>query len=341
MKITKLLFRSILFISFLSVLVACGNSGGTSNPSSSNDTSSEQEIAEFNYPEKQLNMIVAFGPGGGNDLISRTLADILQKYDIYGNNIVVENREGGSGAIGWSYVKNQEGNEYVATSTSGNFISTPLISDTDWNYADFTPVGLLAQDAMFLVVRADTEFDTVDKFVEVAKAERLIIGGTGAAGPSRVVAGLFAEEADIDFEYVPFNDAGQMVTALTSGSVDAIVSNPAEVGGQLTAGNLVALAFSAEKRNESYPDVPTFMEQGYEFSFALPRGIVLPPNVSTEVQEWWIDALKEAIEAPEWAEYLEQNGILGFNLWGDDFKEYLEQTNSDFERILRETGAIE
>ncbi len=297
--------------------------------------------AQTNYPSQPLNYTIAFGPGGGNDLMSRVVVEILNKHKLYGSqNIIVTNRAGGSGAIGYSFVKQKAGSSYDITSTSGNFISTPLVSNTDWKFSDFSPIGLLASDAMFLVVRTDSGINTVADFVNRAKQKKPLIGGTGAAGPSRVVAGLFSEKAGIEFTYMPAQTGGQMVTALTSGSVDAIVANPSEVAGQITAGNFRAFGYSAQKRSAVYANVPTFIEQGVNFSFSLPRGLVLAPNAPADVQAWWIETMKKVIETPEWKEYLQTNSLSGTYLWGQDFAVHLKETNDAFERILRQIGAV-
>ncbi|MGZ2257146.1 Bug family tripartite tricarboxylate transporter substrate binding protein [Roseobacter sp. A03A-229] len=293
------------------------------------------------YPTERLTYTIAFGPGGGNDRMSRTVVDILRSYDLYGGDIVVENREGGSGAVGFSYVSQKAGDPYRLTSTSGNFIGTPLVADTDWTYADFTPIGLLASDAMLLVVRSDSDFVDVDAFVEAANAGRITIAGSGSAGPERVTAALFAKAAGIEFEYVPIGSGGELVTALTSGSVDAVVANPSEVAGQLDAGTLKALAFSDSARSTNNPDVPTFMELGYDFSFSLPRGVVMPADLDPSVQEWWISTLKQVIDTPEWQEYLAKNGMSGNPIWGADFAAYLEETSAQYRAVLVEIGAIE
>ncbi|MEM9637660.1 MAG: tripartite tricarboxylate transporter substrate binding protein [Pseudomonadota bacterium] len=293
------------------------------------------------YGTERLTYTIAFGPGGGNDRMSRTVVDILRSYDLYAGDIVVENREGGSGAVGFSYVANRKGDPQRLTSTSGNFIGTPLVSDTDWTYADFTPVGLLASDAMLLVVRSDAGFDSVGAFVDAANAGRVTIAGSGSAGPERVTAELFAQAADIEFEYVPIGSGGELVTALTSGSVDAVVANPSEVSGQLEAGTLVALAFSDTARSTNNPDVPTFMELGYDFSFSLPRGVVMPGDVDPEVQDWWITTLQQVIETPEWQEYLVKNGMSGNPIWGAEFATYLEATSAQYRATLVSIGAIQ
>jgi len=292
------------------------------------------------YGSERLTYTIAFGPGGGSDRMSRTVVDLLRSYELYAGDIVVENREGGSGAVGFSYVARQEGDPQRLTSTSGNFIGTPLISDTDWTYADFTPVGLLASDAMLLVVRSDSDFDSVEAFVEAANAGRVTIAGSGSAGPERVTAELFAQAAGIEFEYVPIGSGGELVTALTSGSIDAVVANPSEVSGQLEAGALTALAFSDTERSTNNPDVPTFMELGYDFSFSLPRGVVMPSGVDAEVQEWWISTLKQVVETPEWQEYLSKNGMSGNPIWGEEFGAYLEETSAQYRATLVSIGAI-
>ncbi|EGR0268102.1 tripartite tricarboxylate transporter substrate binding protein [Vibrio alginolyticus] len=295
---------------------------------------------DMDYPKERLNYTIAFGPGGGNDLMSRTLVDILKKYEYYPKNIRVDNLAGGSGAVGFNYVAQQKGNPYHVTSTSGNFLGTPLISNTGWTYEDFTPIGLLAQDAMFLVVRADSQFKTAAEFVEYAKSNRVVMGGTGAAGPERVVASLFAEKAGFEFDYVPSQDGGGMVTSLTSHSVDAIVANPSEVSGQIKAGNFRPLAYSEAQRSTVYIDVPTFKEQGYDFAFSLPRGVVMPKDMSQEVQQWWIDTLKKVVVTDEWKSYLKTNSLSGNTVWGADFEKNLANTNADFKRVLTQIGAI-
>lgn len=297
-------------------------------------------LAADDYPTERLNYTIAFGPGGGNDRMSRTLVDILKKYDLYPDNIVVENREGGSGAVGFSYVKRQAGNPYFATSTSGNFIGTPLVSDTDWNYENFTPIGLLASDAMFIVVRSDSEFKTLEDLVMAAKNGRVTIAGSGSAGPERVTASLFANAAGIEYEYVPIGSGGELVTALTSGSVNAVVANPSEVSGQMEAGAFTALAFSDSARSTNHSDIPTFRELGYDFDFSLPRGVVLPPELDSSVQDWWVATLQKAVETPEWQDYLVTNGMSGNPIWGEDFGAYLEDTSAKYEEVLKEIGAI-
>ena len=166
------------------------------------------------------------------------------------------------------------------------------------------------------------------------------VGGTGATGPDRVVAGLLAEAANIRFTYVPFQNGSGLVTGLTSRSLDAVVANPSEVMGQVAAGNFRVLAYSGESRSTAYPEVQTFTEQGYAVEFALPRGIVMPSEIPPDVRDWWVAVLKEVVATEEWQRYLQSNSLSAAELWGNEFEEFLDMTDSEYRRILTAFGAI-
>lgn len=120
-----------------------------------------------------------------------------------------------------------------------------------------------------------------------------------------------------------------------------MVANPSEVAGQLDAGTLTALTFSDSARSTNNPDVPTLKELGYDFSFSLPQGVVMPNELDPAVQDWWVSTLKKVVETPEWQEYLVKNGMSGNPIWGDDFATYLAQTSTQYRATLVEIGAIE
>lgn len=151
-------------------LAACG--GGESGGGSAGGSADA-------YPSEPLDWTIAFGPGGGNDIMARTMVDILQKEELYPENIEVQNREGGSGATGWGYLFSQEGEGYGISTTSGSFITTPLQADTGWQPTDFTPVGLFATDDAVFLVPGNSPIEDWDGWVEAAKSDRLVVGGIG------------------------------------------------------------------------------------------------------------------------------------------------------------------
>jgi putative tricarboxylic transport membrane protein len=293
------------------------------------------------YPSETLDWTIAFGPGGGNDIMARTLIEILDKYDLYGPNIVATNRAGGSGAVGWGYLNAQAGNDYGISTTSGSFITTPLLSDTGWTYRDFTPIALLAADDLVLLVRGESEFETLDQFVDYARENPVSIGGIGAVNVDFIVPTIFAEQAGFEFDYVSFNASGELNTGLLSGALTAIVSNPGEILGLLDSGDMRALAFSGVETPEALGDIPTFDSYGYHIGVSMPRGLILPPDVSDEARDFWIETMQFVVTTPEWEEYIDSNLLTENIVFGDEFIAFLDGVVANFETILREAGAID
>lgn len=322
------LIATVGSLALCTTLAACGGGGSTGESAG-------------NYPSEDLDWTIAFGPGGGNDIMARTMVDIIEQYDLYPEDIQLTNREGGSGATGWGYLFNQEGSGYGISTTSGSYITTPLQADTGWTYKDFTPVGLFATDDALFVVPGDSKLETWEDWVAQAKSqERVVLGGIGTVNVDYILHEKLAEAAGYEFEYVPFNEEGQLQTALLSGALDAMVSNTGSILGQVEAGEVKPLLFTGPERLEATPDVPTGEEKGIKDLPAMPRGMILPPDAPAEAQQWWIDTMKEVVETPEWAEYIESNYLAENVQWGDDFQSFLETTVTEFETTLDEAGAL-
>jgi len=310
-------------------LAACGGTGG-----------SEGEAAS-DYPEEPLEWTVAFGPGGGNDIMSRTIVDILKKEKLYTEDITVENIDAGSGAVGWGKVYANTGDPYSISSTSGSFLTTPLESDTGWTPEDFTHIGLLAQDASLFLTHKDSGLDTWEKWVQYAKSQgKVAVGGIGVVNIDLILHEELARQAGYEIEYIPFNEESQLITGLSSGSLDAVTSNPAEVLGQVESGDLNPLLYTGDEPMPGMEEVPTAGDKGYTDMVTTPRGVILPPGVSAEERQWWIDTLKKVVQTPAWQKYLKDNNLSPDERWGDDFTQYIAQTETDLEKRLREFGAL-
>ncbi len=295
------------------------------------------------YPsaDETLDWTIAFGPGGGNDIMARSIIEILNKYDLYDGEISAENRAGGSGAVGWGYLYGQDGNAYGISTTSGSFVTTPLQADTPWQPESFTPVALLATDDLVLVVNGDSEIDTIDEFIANAKANPTNIGGTGSVNVDFIVPTLFAEKAGFEFDYVSFNSMSEQTTALLSNALDAMVGNPGEILGLIESGDLKPLVFSGQTTPAALEGVPTMGSIGFDIGVSMPRGLILAPNAPAEAQEWWINTMKEVVQTPEWGEYIASNTLTPTVLYGEDFRQFLVNTKNGFEVVLREVGAID
>lgn len=295
------------------------------------------------YPsaDETLDWTIAFGPGGGNDIMARSIIDILTKYELYPGNIRAENRAGGSGAVGWGYLYGQSGNPYGVSTTSGSFVTTPLQADTPWQPEDFTPVALLATDDLVLVVNGDSDIQNIDQFIARAKESPMNIGGTGTVNVDFIVPTLFARNAGFEFDYVSFNSMSEQTTALLSNALDAMVGNPGEILGLIESGDLRALVFSGQTVPKALTGVPTMGELGYDVGVSMPRGLILPPDAPAEAQAWWIETMKKVVATPEWDDYIASNTLTPTVIYGEDFRTFLSNTKNGFGEVLREVGAIQ
>lgn len=326
----KLLLSFVLVITS-AILFACSGSQGADEGKKITTSGSLGS-----YPSETLNVIIPFGAGGGTDLYIRKIMEIMDSEGIYTKNIKIENREGGSGATGWGFFATQTGNPYYVSPTSASLFTTPLVAEVNFSYESFTPIALMGADDLYFLVNANSEYETLDDFIAAAGKKRMKIGGVGQVSDEMIIPSLFAKEAGFEFDYVPFQSAGELATALLSDSLDAIVGNPARSLGQIQGGLMKPLAFSGLERIEHTPDVPTFIELGYEVNLSQPRGILLPGGVDEEVKQWWIKAMKQVAETEEWKKYLSENGMSKYMLYGDEFSEFLKQTSDTFKASLED-----
>jgi putative tricarboxylic transport membrane protein len=313
------------------LVAACGEGGGQPDR--------EGADASGPYPQERLNWTIAFGPGGGNDVMARTFIDILGKYGLYPHPIIATNRAAGSGAQGWGYVFNQTGNPYHISTTSGSFITTPIQAQTSWGPTSFTPIALLATDDVALLVLDGSEAAQLGDFVQLARTRPVTLGGMGSVNVDFMVARQFAGAAGFEFRYVPFNSQGELTAALLSKTLDAAMSSPGAALGLLRSKDVRALAYSGREVPPVLGEVPTFAAQGYpKATMSMPRGLILAPGVSQEVQDWWIAVVKKVVETPEWKAYLERELLTADVRYGADFAAYLVETNRTFRTLLTEAG---
>lgn len=289
---------------------------------------------DSNYPSDTLEMTVAFGPGGGVDIMSRTIADLLTENDLYPGDITVTNREGGSGSTGYGYVFNQEGSGYDMTATSGSFISTPLQGQTAWDTLGFTPIALLGTDETVIWVPADSPWQTLDDLIADAQTNPPVVGGAGATTIDYIGFAQIAEEAGFEFNYVAHDSGAEAGNSLLSGSVDVVSHSASALYGLYEAGDIRPLAIGGSERLSQLPDTPTFEELGFASPVSQPRGLMMPPGVSDEVIAFWEDALTQLVELPEWQDYLAQNFISERVLFGDEYQTYLEETIAAYDNAL-------
>ncbi len=281
----KKIILVLLSLTMLLTLAACGEKAG-------GDASE--------YPTKPVEIIVAYKAGGGTDVGARILASEAEKN--FGQPLVIINREGSDGELGYTELAKAKPDGYtIGFINLPTFVSLTLERDTQYEIGDVEPILNHVYDAGVIVVQASNEINTIEEFVEYAKANpgELNVSNNGTGASNHIGAAHFEHEADIDITHVPFGGSTDMLAALRGGHVDATVAKISEVAGLVNSGELKLLVSFTEDRLANFPDVPTLKEKGYDILFGSARALVAPKGTPQEIIDFLHDKFKEAIESPE------------------------------------------
>jgi len=295
--------------------------------------------AVADYPEEDITFVVPFSAGGGSDVLARTIADTLDRLDLVPVNIVIDNRPGGSGAIGYNHLAQQEGDPYYLGTVSVSFFTTPLLGESPVSYRDFTPVAAIASDPYIMAVPKDSDITSID---DLQERDRLVASTPGAVSDATMLSRMLDEHLDYEIDVVTYDGSGEEISALLGGHVDVSFLNPSEGLQQVEAGEVRAIAVSSGERLASLPDVPTFQELGFDIVHFQLRGVVMPENVPEEALEYWEDRLRRLAESDVWEEnYLRRYNVEPYFLGSEEFGEEIVRTSDSYEALMRELGVID
>ena len=294
------------------------------------------------YPERPIELTVPFAAGGGSDLMARMIATIVQREKLLSQPVVVVNRPGGNGVLGYQHVGQRAGDPYVLSAATPSFLIQPLLGRMNLTYRDFTLIAGLVLDEFVLLVRADAPYRGVEDLVAAARRapKAVTIGGSSAPSTDSMIAHLVERATGVQFNYVPFRGGGEVVTNLLGGHIGVASANPGEALDLLEAKRVRALAVASERRLVSLPDVPTLREGGVDVVVTQWRGVVAPRGLPAEAREELVSAFKRLAESPAWAQFVRTNTLTPFYLGPEAFARHLDAEVERTARILREMGLL-
>jgi putative tricarboxylic transport membrane protein len=295
--------------------------------------------AAQDYPSRDIQFVVPFSAGGGSDVVARNIVNAITALELLPVGIVVDNRPGGGGSVGYTYLAQREGDPHFVGTVAISFFTTPLLGDSPVNYQDFQPVAAIATDPYVMTVRSQSD---LNDFGSLADRDRFVVGSSAAVSDAAILANLVGDALGIQADVVPFDGDGEVLSALLGGHVDVSFSNLSEVLPLIEAGEVRPLAITTEERVNQLPDVPTFTELGHDFVFGNLRGLILPSGVPDEAVDYWEDLMRQIAESDWWREnYLEQFNVLPEFMDREEFGQEMTAINDRYEALMRETGIIE
>jgi len=308
-------------------------------------------LAQAWQPTKTVEFIVPAGTGGGADQMARIIQGIVAKHQLMKQPMVVVNRGGGAGAEGFIDVKNSKGEPHKIIITLSNLFTTPLATNTPFNWRDMTPVQMMALDQFVLWVNADTPYKTAKEYLAAAKAAggKFKMGGTGSKQEDQIITVALEKQTGAKFNYISYRGGGEVAVQLVGKHVDSTVNNPIEAVAQWRGGKLRPLCVFDSKRmpykakvteKMSWGDIATCKESGLEVEYLMLRGIFMAGGVTDGQRQYYIDLLKKVRETPDWKSFLEQGAFNQTTLSGKEYEDWVAREEARHVSLMKEAGFL-
>ena len=274
-------------------------------------------LAQAAYPNKPIRLIVPFPPGGGTDMIARTVAQKLADQNKW--NVIVDNRPGAGGNLGVDATAKSapDGYTLVMGQTSNLAINPSLYAKLPYDpIKDLTPVALVSSSPIVMAAPANSRFKTFADVVAASKGkpDALTLGYSGNGTVAHLAGELAENAAGIQLRHIPYKGAAQAMTDLVGGQIDLYMSSVPTLLGQVRNGKLRAIVLTSAKRSDQLPGTPTLEESGYKgFESVTWFGLLAPAGTPAAIVQQLNKAINLALQQPDVAEKLRSEGgeVLG------------------------------
>jgi putative tricarboxylic transport membrane protein len=294
-----------------------------------------------------LQIIVPAEPGGGWDQTGRAMSETLTKEGIV-ESAPVQNIAGAGGTVGLASLANER-NPHTLMVTGLVMVGAVETNAAENRMEETTPIARLTEEALVVVVPADSKYDTLEDLVEdiVENGQDVSVTGGSAGGADHILAGLMLEEAGLSgteigekLNYIPNSGGGEAVSLILGNNAAAGISGIGEFVEHIEAGTMKALAVSSEEPAELLPDVPTITDEGYDVVLTNWRGVLAPTDISDADRDALIDVVTELRDSEGWTDELETRGWADAFLTGDEFATYLDENITEVTATLKNIGLV-
>lgn len=259
------------------------------------------------YPSHTVRLLCWSSAGSPLDVMMREFGK--QMGDALGRTFVVENRPGGEGAVAMAAVSNQPADGYTILSTTSSMSFAMAMGDIQYKPDDFIVLPALQAEPSAVAVRKDSRFKTMKQFMDFIRAhpDKVSVGGFSSAGFHQYVFYRLQQVGHFKSIWVPFRGGQDAALALMGGHIDVAIMTPSSALAQVKNGDIRLLGISSEKRDEYFPDVPTFKEQGYDVVASIWRGVMVKKGTPQPVIDALLSAIGKMKQTDEWQRFSRQN----------------------------------
>jgi tripartite-type tricarboxylate transporter receptor subunit TctC len=290
------------------------------------------------FPDRAITYVIPFNPGGESDISARFQQPYMQ--ELTGQDVVIQYQPGAGGAQAWSVLNDQpDDGHYIMGTNLPHIVMQPMLQDPGYETDDLTNVYMFHFTPDALIVRADSDFETVQDVIDAAKADpgALTGGGSGTNSANHVANQLFFNETEAQITYIPYTGTGATIPALLGGEVDLLWGYTTIAAGQGDAVRMLAVA--QEERHPLFPDVPTFRELGIDMVGGAYRGIAVPSSTPEDVRRQLSDLIGEINANPDFIRQMEEAGFAMLDVPYDEMDAFMAERKETYRGIADQLEA--
>jgi putative tricarboxylic transport membrane protein len=289
--------------------------------------------AKAEYPEKTIEFVVHSPAGGGSDLFSRAVANVLEKEGIVKQKIQVVNRAGGSGTTSLNYMYDKAGDAHVVMQFTTGPLSALLRGSSKLKLEDITFLTMMCMDPNLAFTRIESPYNDMKSAIEFAKKnpDKLSVAIGTIGGSEHVSAHRVAKASGAQLNMVGFGGGGAASVAILGGHVDIGFGNVNEQMGQIEAKQIKPLGVMSPTRIPAMPNVMTMKEQGINAVYVQPRGFWAPKNFPDYAQKFWEDAFFKLSKTKAYKDLLNTSYAVDSFMRHEETKAFVD----DYVKVLK------
>ena len=295
-------------------------------------------LAQGALPGKRpIEFVVLFPAGSSADVTARVLAEGMGKQ--LGTQIVVVNRPGGGGAVGYKYAAAQAADGHHLAWNSNSISTTYHTGMLPFDYKAFAPVARVQIETPLLFVRGEAPWKSLRELLQHTKANpgKLNVGNSGTGSHTHFSSVWLFRTAGAQVVDIPFN-AAQVVPSLLGGHVDAVMQLPGALAGHVKSGTVRALVALSSARDPFFPEVPTAREQGVNAVAELWRGVVVPTGTPPRIVARLEDAIRKTVTSSEFTRAAEKLLVAPAFLPAAEFGKLIAREDAEIAQAVKALG---
>jgi len=293
------------------------------------------------YPHRIVRIVVPFAPGGGTDVIARTLAQEMAK-DL-GASVIVENRPGAGTIIGTQAVAGSEPDGYtLLVRTFAHAVNPSLNAKLPYDpHKDFAPVALIARSFNIVVVNPKSPFQSIADLIAAAKADpgKLSYGTFGTGTSAHLAGELFKNMAKVDLTTVPYKGAAPAITDLIGGQIQVMFTTVASAAPLIAGGQLRALAVTTTERSPAFPLVPTVAEAGVPgYAAESWYGLFAPAKTPADIVDRLNKSAATAVKSEAFRRLGVNEGLAMIARPPEELDRYVRGEEARWRKVIEDAG---